>query len=259
MNPEHEKLMYISKSKKQCYDSCPLAFRYNYIDKLPQKENPWFITGIDVHEFIDHLFDVVIPLDDGELQNISQLKYHPNGDYKKNVVKFEIQRWKAIHDAGFDKSFFIPVEKEKKWQIEKPKLIGIVDRVHKCCKADPFAPNHPEFENSQLVITENKTGVMTKAKCHDYEKDLLWYKIIMEIAKPELAPIKWGAIYFPESNHVHHCELTVENCRKLAKEINKVREKIRAAIESNDFPATPSKKACEWCQYKSNCEKRWRD
>ncbi len=253
---EFDHLLYISKSKKQVYDMCPYAFKLGYVDKIPQGENPYFKIGIDVHEFIDTFFDIVVPLDSGELQNISSLQYHPNTEYKKNVAKFEIERWRNIHNAGFDISFFIPVEKEKKWQVENPKLVGVVDRVHKCCKIDPFASSVEEFKNGDLVIVENKTGKMTKEKCKNYESDMLWYKIIMEIVNPELAPIKWGAIYFPESNYVHHCKLLIEDCRILARSIHTVRENIRRDLITMNFVAKPSIKVCGMCNYAQVCDKR---
>ena len=249
---ENEHLLYISKSKKGLFDSCPYAFKLNYIDGIEQDENPYFVIGIDVHDFIDKFFDV-IKIEDNELTHISKLTFHPNVPYKKNVTKFEIERWEAIKQAGKDKSFFFPVVKEKRWMTESPKLIGVVDRVHKCCKADQFAPNHPEFKEGDYVIVENKTGAPSLSKCKGYEEDLLWYKIIMEIKRPELAPIKWGAIYFPYNNFVHHCKLEIENCRQLAQSIKKTREQIKMCLETGLWSAKPSANNCKWCNFKNNC------
>ena len=253
------KLSYISKSKKGTYEGCPKAFHYSYIDEsdVEQAENPFFRIGTDVHDFIDTMFDI-ITVEDGKLIGISNLKFHPNTPYKKNVVKFEMERFEAIKNAGFDESFFWPVVKEKMWTTENPRLIGVVDRVHKCCKADVFAPKHPEFKDGDLVIVENKTGKPTAEKCRNYEEDMLWYKIIMEIVQPELAPIRWGAIYFPYDNFTYHCELKTEDCRKLAKEIHEVREAIQQNLETGMWTATPSEYACKWCGYKNDCPVVWR-
>jgi len=254
MDKKKERLLYISKSKKQLFDSCPLAFKFNYLDKLPQQENPFFIIGINVHDFADKFFDVVETTEDGELRGISKLVYHPNIDYKKNIVKFEIGRWQKINKLGFDSTYFFPVEREKKWITESPKLIGIVDRVHKCCKEDVFAPPEDDFIKGDLVIVENKTGKPNAKKVKGYATDLLWYKIIMEIAMPELAPIKWGAVYFPFDNSVYHYRLTNDDCRVLAKSIKKTRERIKQALETGMFTANPSPYSCKWCQYRDQCE-----
>jgi len=248
-----KKLSYISKSKKSIYDNCPLAFKFSYIDKIPQPENPYFIIGTDVHEFIEAYFND-IKIEDGNLIGLNKLIFHPNIDYRKNVIKFEIKRWETVKNAGFGEDFYLPVFNEKRWTTESPKLIGIVDRVHKCFKGDPLAPKHSEFKDGDLVIVENKTGKPTFEKCKKYHNDFYWYKIIMEVMHPELAPIKWGTIYYPYDNFVYHTKLENEKCRILAKEIHVVREKIIDSIKTGIWKKTPSPKACKWCRFKYQCK-----
>jgi CRISPR/Cas system-associated exonuclease Cas4 (RecB family) len=249
-----EKLSYISKSKRGNFKSCPKAFYYTYVceEQIEEAENPFFKIGIDVHDFIDNFFDI-IKIENKQIVGLSNLIFHPNTPYKKNVVKFELERFEAVKKAGFDLTYFLPTVKEKRWTTQNPKLIGIVDRVHKCFKNDIFAPKHKEFKDGDLVIVENKTGKPTAQKCKDYEEDMLWYKIIMEIVQPELAPIRWGAIYFPYDNYVYHCQLKIEDCRKLAADIKKVREGIMQGLDTGFWPATPSSWTCNWCSYKNEC------
>lgn len=252
----YDYLMYISKSKKYLFEHCPLAFKFNYIDDIEQPFNPYFAIGIDVHDFIENLFNIIKPQSNGELLNISKLKYHPNTDYKKNVVKFEIERWKAVHKAGFGMEYFIPLINEKKMKTENPKLIGIPDRVHKCFEGDSFAPpidKFPNFRNGNLVVVDNKTGKPTKSKCKNYEEDLLWYKAIVEIHRPDLGEIKFGAIYFPFDNYVYHVELKKEDVKKLLDDIDKVRNKIKICLDTGMWPANASFENCKWCNYKDNC------
>lgn len=187
------------------------------------------------------------------MEGISELIFAPNVSYKKNVVKFELKRWEVLYKAGFDSSFFFPKFKEKKWVTENPKLIGIVDRVHKCCLADVFAPKHSEFKDGDFVIVENKTGKPTAEKCKKYKTDMLWYKILIEIAHPEFSIMKWGAVYFPYNNYVYHYKLEDDDCRKLAKEIRATRENIMKCCETNEWKATPSKSSCLWCAFKNYC------
>ena len=253
MANSQENLKYISKSKKATFDSCPLSFKFKYLDKKPEADNPYFIIGIDVHDFIDNFFKVVSAESDG-LKNINCLKLHPNTEYKKNVMRFELERWEKISKAGFDKTFFYPVLSEKRFIVDNPKLIGVVDRVHKCCKADPFSSPDPEFKENDLVIVENKTGASADSKAKKYYEDLLWYRIIIEIHNPELIPIKWGAVYFPKDNKVYHYRLEIKDCIELAKSINTARDNITKRLESGSWEATPSKSACNWCQYRKYCE-----
>jgi CRISPR/Cas system-associated exonuclease Cas4 (RecB family) len=249
-----EKLLYISKSKKESFDKCPLMFKFSYIDRLERGENPYFSIGTDVHEFIDQFFDKVEPEKGGALRRVSELQFHPNTEYRKNVTKFEIERWKLIDSLGFDDTFFKPVIKEKKYITEIPQLIGVVDRVHKCCKQDPFAPKHPEFQDGDLVIVENKTGKPTAEKCQGYINDLVWYKIILEISKPEIPPIRWGAVYFPYSNYIFHAELKDEHCRKLSSDIRQVRATIKESIDKNEWRKDERSGACHFCSFRKQCK-----
>lgn len=236
------------------FEGCPLAFKYNYIDKVEQRSNPFMELGVEVHDFIDSFFDV-IDTKEKKIQNLSKLKFHPNMDYKKNVAKLEVERFNEVVSKGFDVTYFAPYIKEKKYVLDNLKIIGIVDRVHRCHTGDVFAPRHSEFKDGDLVIVENKTGKPNLKKCRDYEEDLIWYKIILEANNPDLAPIKWGAVYFPYDNYIHHTKLKAEDCRALAKRIKEVREKIKKCVESNSFPATNNKSVCNWCSFRDKCEK----
>jgi CRISPR/Cas system-associated exonuclease Cas4 (RecB family) len=253
MKSLEEKLSYISKSKKKLYESCPLAFKFNYVDKVPQAENYAFTIGTDVHEFIENFFNIV-EIDDNEVRNVSKLQFYPNTDYKKNVVRFELERWDKIKAEGKQKEFFFPVANEQSYTTESPKLTGIVDRIHKCCKTDPFAPPEQDFKDGDLVIVENKTGVPSKSKCEGYQQDVLWYKLLAEISYPELAPIKWSAIYFPKTNYVFHSRLDTDACRALAQQIHRVRDNILHSLRNDDWKPSPSPESCNWCGFKHICE-----
>lgn len=249
-----KKLSYISKSKYYAYNGCPLAFKFSYLDKVERLENPVLTTGNDVHTFIENFFNTVEIDENGNIIGISKMVFHPNMQYKKSFARFELERWQTIANLGFGKDFFFPVFNEKQWTTENPKLIGIVDRVHKCCSSDPYAPKHPDFKDGDLVIVENKTGKPTADKCTGYEDEMLWYKIIIEVMHPELAPIKWGAIYFPYDNYIYHVKLENDRCRTLAKDINLTRKRILNSIQEDDWQPNPSKKQCAWCNYKHVCE-----
>lgn len=43
----------ISKSKILCYDSCPLRYKFHYINGLKSPPNRYMIKGIDIHDALD--------------------------------------------------------------------------------------------------------------------------------------------------------------------------------------------------------------
>ena len=269
-------LEHMSKSKYNLYMMCPLAFKFSYIDQIRKEGNIYMKIGTDVHSFIEDFFSVItintrreMLMDCDKITGIettlpglfittitglNDLNYSPNQSYKKNVVKFEIERLNKIIELGLNISYFFPVFNEKKWTVENPKLVGIVDRIHKCHKDDVFAPKLPNFIDGDLVIVENKTGKPNKKKVAGYLEELYWYKIITELVYPNLAPIKWGTVYFPLDNSVYYIELTVEGCTAVAKKINDVRQKIKESINNKKWDATPSSSSCFFCQYKDICK-----
>lgn len=242
----------LSKSKVGLYNHCPLAWKFKYIDKIEEEYSIFLDIGKDVHDFIEHFFSITTPNESGELDNISKLKFTPNLQYKKNVSVFEIKRWREIKKRNLSVDYFYPVLNETSFLLEDCNIIGIVDRVHKCHKDDEFAPKVPSFVDGEYVLVENKTGKPTAKKCIDYELDLYWYKFIIERKHPEIK-LKWGAIYFPFNNFIHHVQLFDEKVNLLIESINETKLKIEESIQSNTFKATPSKQKCAYCNYRSIC------
>lgn len=252
---------YLSKSKQNLYQHCPHAYKQHYILKKQGRENIYYKIGIDVHQFIDQVFDTVKTEANGTLFGISKLPLNQNLDYRKNILLFEMMRWKEIHRNGLDQTFFFPVLKEKKLVDNQLKLVGIPDRVHKCCIGDPLAPDKNEvarqfheFEDGSFVLCENKTGKPTQEKCLMYDYELYWYKLLLERQRPELGPIIWGAIYFPYNNFVYKTKLEEFIMKDFLEELDLFRRRLENSIKNDDWPAKSSDETCGWCEFKDVCE-----
>lgn len=50
----------ISVSRINLYEECPRKYRYQYIDKLPQKEKPYFVLGSFVHQILERCVKSII-------------------------------------------------------------------------------------------------------------------------------------------------------------------------------------------------------
>jgi len=245
---EENKKFYMSKSRMGTYESCPLSYKFSYIDKH-QTGNQATEIGTDVHDFIEEIFEVIKPQSDGTFQDIGKLKLFPNTKYKQNVLLFEQERWKSICEKGLDESYFFPVYCEDKYRDEENELVGIVDRVHKCHKDDKFVCELEGFNDGDLVIVENKSGSYSKQKSINYEEELLWYRML--IKKNFNIDIRWACIYFPFTNRVHYIDLNAPkfNIEELQQRIKFVRENIISGY----FPPEPSWK-CKMCFHKNNCD-----
>lgn len=249
----------MSKSRMTTYERCPYAYNFSYIDRI-KGGNMYTEIGNEVHEFIEDVFKVVKPnIDTQKIDNIGKLSLTPNLSYKKNVLLLEANRWRNICqlEAGpiQKKEYFKPVYEEEKMYDNENKLVGIVDRVHKCHIGDAFAPDtkkFPEFKDGDLVIVENKTGAYTKKKAVSYEEELLWYRMLIRASKG--VDIRWGAIYFPHNNKIHYVDLNEDKFdeKLLLDRINK----IKGYIQDELFEPTPSTYNCPNCFYVDICEYR---
>jgi len=250
-----EKVGYLSKSKVNLFLQCPLAFKFHYVDNLPRTgRNPFFEIGTDVHEFIKQFHETVLVEDNGELSGLNRLRFAPNTEYKKNIVRFEILRWRRLHHNGFGADYFKPLFLEHLFDVGEPILLhGYVDRIHRVCRNDDFAPlGFPGFKDGDLVIVENKSGARKSA---DYENDLLWYKLLFELSYPG-KEIKWGAVYYPIDNAVSHFSLTSEKSAELYKSILLAKSEIEQRLASGRWDAKPSAENCCWCEYARYCKEK---
>ena len=237
---QFQKLLYISKSKMGLYNSCPFAFKLSYIDKVKVETPIYFTIGIEVHNFIEQFFKTISFDADGDLV-LPQYNIEENKAYKKNVIKFEIDRWKVCIKSKTDeaKKYFMPLHNEESITVENPKLTGIVDRVHL------------SFKN-EVVVVENKTGKPTPQKNKDYYIDLLWYKLLLEMKFGY--KISKGSLYYPYNNYVCRVRLYDTDADGLLKKIDVIREKIRTA----QFEPKPSRSNCNNCRFKLPCPHRVR-
>lgn len=231
----NKNLEYMSKSKCSLYNQCPYAFKLNYVDKHQQESNIYFEIGIDVHNFIEHLFNEV--KFNGNKLIIPKMEITKNIEYKKNVLRHVIEKWNECLEIKPEnpQKYFLPVLNEKKMIIENPQLIGIIDRLHY------------NF-NDELVIVENKTGKPNAKKVQDYRKDLLWYKYILKLQYGY--DVSKGEMYFPYDNSVFKIDIDENELPPLIENINLTREKIKMKI----FPAKPSKENCRGCNHRKYCD-----
>ena len=165
-------------------------------------------------------------------------KYFLNS-YTKNFIEFQKERWEKLSDEfGVEdaKKHFYPRIREEMISSAKLMIHGIPDAIHQHHEQDTYA------------IWEYKTGKPTSEKIKEYERDNLWYKLLVETEFKKTADI--GVVYFPYNNYYWQYKLKTEDVMKLIDEIEVVREKILA----DDFPAVCEKEKCRTCLVKDYCE-----
>src|SRR5579872_5312105 len=72
----------LSPSKVSSFTSCPLAFRFSQIERLPEPPSPAAVKGTLVHAALERLF-----------------WHHPAGARTPDAAALEVERaWDAMHD-----------------------------------------------------------------------------------------------------------------------------------------------------------------
>ena len=151
----------LSPSSCSAFKECPLAFRFAYLDRLPEPPSPWTTKGTLVHRALELLLDrpaadrtldaALVDLDRAR----AELADHP--DFTGLVLT--VEEWAAFHaDAEQlvrryfeleDPSTVHPIGLELKLEADLGgiRLRGVIDRLD--LDAD-----------GELVVTDYKTGVV---------------------------------------------------------------------------------------------------
>lgn len=144
----------LSYSALQTFHTCPLQYKYAYVDKLPSEQNAMMHFGTLLHQVMQELYtSTLLPLSKEELTDIFTSKWKQQwcqGNTTQAKQEFAealaiIEReWhkreasSAVHTIGLEKSFLFPVNSS--FDIK-----GRIDRVDK-------------VDDQTLEIIDYKTG-----------------------------------------------------------------------------------------------------
>jgi putative RecB family exonuclease len=149
----------LSPSACSSFKSCPLAFRFSYLERLPEPPSPWTSKGTLVHRALELLLDR--PADertlDAALADLTQARHElaPHPEFAD--LELTDEEWAAFDadsEALLRKYFELedprsirPIGLELKLQADlgNVRLRGVIDRL----ELD---------EHGELVVTDYKTG-----------------------------------------------------------------------------------------------------
>jgi putative RecB family exonuclease len=149
----------LSPSACSSFKECPLAFRFSYIERLPEPPSPWTTKGTLVHRALELLLDRpanqrTLETALGDLET-ARIELAPHPDFADLVLSDD--EWAAFHaDSELmvrryfeleDPSTVRPIGLELKLEADlgKVRLRGVIDRLE--LDAD-----------GELVVTDYKTG-----------------------------------------------------------------------------------------------------
>ncbi len=226
--------MNVSKSRIKTLESCPLLFKFQYIDHKVPDIPPAVITkiGLDVHDIFNKFYD-----------NISMDKMSKNPyEYFKNSMmvlpqyqnifnlfcKFQAQRWELTEN----KDFFMPVLKEKK--IINNNETGIIDVVH--------------YDGENYIVLDYKSSANNPTSLRF---ELNFYAKIIDDSKILDKPIKYISAYGYKDGSFFCEEIGIRSYNVMLKKVKEFRNINWGGIE---YPKNPGF-ACSWCSYINSCNK----
>lgn len=241
----------LSPSRVESFMSCPLAFRFSSIEKLPDPPSRASVLGTHVHRILELLFEHAPSerTDAAVAAAITQATDELRVDRDFVYLAFDTDKERAFLDeaAQLTRSAIamqdpssIDVVALEKW-VEAPigpvTLRGIIDRL--------------ERVDGRLVVSDYKTG---KAPRQGYEQSALsgvrFYAVLCEAALGE-RPDAVQLLYVRTGDTIS-VQPTDANRRLMENRLTAVHSAIGRACATGEFPARTSA-LCSFCAYKQWC------
>jgi putative RecB family exonuclease len=246
---------YLSASSINTYLQCPLKFRFNKIDLIPDEPGEAAVLGNFVHDVLEELYklepEMRIKQSAKEIaKSLWETTWEPEvKKLIKNAEKLRTFRWHAWWCI------------EKIWEMEDPSRVspaGLETEVIADIggvKIRGFIDRYIENDNGKLIVGDYKTGKTPKKmylddkffQLHIYAK-LLSNSGIGETEEVQLLYLKDGVRFSRE--------VTDKDVASMTNTVQTVKGQIDESCKSGNFEARKST-LCNWCSYQKICP-AWR-
>jgi len=233
----------ISPSLVLTYKQCPRRVKF-YLNGEKTEEQYHLTLGRKFHNDVDIFFDKVdvdklIKFDN----NLNEINTYlrsllPFGTEYDNLLDsfatLEAKRWCSFKD----KSYYLPILRERKIVNKKLKISGIVDRVDK-------------LENGEYVVIDYKTGKFHSFAVSSLRFQLSVYATLIDKSNILEKPIKYICGYFPREmppNNIFFEQKKPQTVKAMWKKIDKTREGIENKMFDKNIGFL-----CDYCPYCKIC------
>jgi len=243
-----------SYSRLNTYESCPLKYRYSYIDKLEKVQSIEAFMGNRVHEVLEKLYENQMISKKNELKDLLEHYEKIWDENYSDEIKIIRTEYTAdnYRDTGrkcivdyykryepFDETKTLGLEREISIDIGPYNLKGFIDRISQ--REDGTHEIH-DYKSSRYLPSQNEI---------DSDKQLGLYQIGIENLWPDVFDIDlvW---HFLAHDKEMRSKRDTSHLETLKGEIIELIGNIEKAEEINDFPPVESG-LCPWCDYQSFC------
>ncbi|MFO7590588.1 MAG: PD-(D/E)XK nuclease family protein [Acidimicrobiia bacterium] len=242
----------LSPSSISSFKECPLAFRFSYLDRLPEPPSAAASKGTLVHRALELLM-CRPPHDrsvDAALADLDRARAELASDPEFALLDLDDDGWAAFHaDAETlvrryfeleDPTAIHPIGLELKLQADlgAVRVRGIIDRL--------------ELDgDGELVVTDYKTG---RVPSEFFEaKSLGGVHIYALLCEQMLGrrPARVQLLYLSKPEAIIATP-TEQTCRGVERRTSALWTAIEGACERENFRAKPSR-LCDFCSFKAYC------
>jgi putative RecB family exonuclease len=242
----------LSPSSCSSFKECPLAFRFAYLDRLPEPPSPWTTKGTLVHRALERLLDR--PHDERSLDAAladlatARVELAPHPDFADLVLSDdEWARFDADAEALVRKYFELedprtvtPIGLELKLEADlgRTRLRGIIDRLE--------LDEHGEF-----VVTDYKTGSVPSELWEG--KSLAGVHIYALLCERMLGrrPARVQLYYLSKPEAIIATP-TDQSIKGVERRTTAMYDAIAQACTRDDFRPRPGR-LCDFCTFKPYC------
>jgi CRISPR/Cas system-associated exonuclease Cas4 (RecB family) len=244
-----------SYSKLNVFLTCPLQFKFKYIDKSKSEEitdNYSTYLGRGVHECLQYLYENKDKdwqylenkwittagkiLEESEektpevFKDLDTVKMFKNHGRKILKIFFESHK----DDFKNPNHLTIALEKSFATSFKEFTLTGIIDKVEKI--------------EDNIFVVDYKTGKVPSQQEIDENLQLSFYAVACRKAGLALSKVQF-CMHYVKHNVRIFTQRNIEDIRKLYNILKEVQDKIN----NNQFDPTPSASACLYCGFKEYC------
>jgi putative RecB family exonuclease len=242
----------LSPSSCSSFKECPLAFRFSYLERLPEPPSPWTTKGTLVHRALELLLDR--PADertiDAALSDlaVARVELAPHPDFADlDLTDEEWAKFDTDSESLVRKYFELedprtvnPIGLELKLEADlgRTRLRGIIDRLD--------LDEHGEF-----VVTDYKTGSVPSEFWE--AKSLAGVHIYALLCERMLGrrPARVQLYYLSKPEAII-ASPTDQSIRGVERRTSAMYEAIANACTRDDFRARPGR-LCDFCTFKPYC------
>lgn len=242
---------YLSPSSITTFKQCPLKFKYNKIDQIPDPSNHWAVLGNFVHDILEELYKLpsemrlietarVIAKDMWEMRWADEAHRVLRTD--KEIKEFRWSAWWCV---------------ENLWRLESPEFVKPEGLEHELngeaggVRMRGFIDRYSFTEGTtMLTVSDYKTGKTPKYDIDEKFFQLLVYANLLsstgvgDVDTIELLYLKDGVRLTKQ--------VTQQDLQKTVETIQETKSEIDARCKSGEFEPIKSY-LCNFCSYKKIC------